>query len=151
MKTPEKGQDGELKLLERFEGERVNQMSPVLLAYVGDAVYELYVRTQLLAKGNRPVGEVHRDAVSLVRASTQARLLKEISPQLSEEEKDVIRRARNNKRLTPPRNVDISDYRLSTGLEALFGYLYLKGEEEKLNKYMSLVLSEFEKLEVPAI
>ena len=140
-----------MKLLPRYDVGNVNELSPVLLAYVGDAVYELYVRTRLLTRGNRPVREVHNEAVSLVRASTQAKLLKEIARELSDEEKEVIRRARNAKKLTPPRHTDASDYRLSTGLEALLGYLYLKGEKERLEKYLDLAWAKFEQLQLLAI
>ncbi len=133
------------------DAKNVQELSPVLLAYVGDAVYELYVRTRLLTKGNRPVREIHNEAVGLVRASTQARLLREITHELSDEEREVIRRARNSKKASPSRNVDAADYRLSTGLEALFGYLYLKGEEERLEKYLDLAWMKFEQLQSLAI
>jgi len=131
-----------LTLPESFPDKNLNEYSPTLLAYVGDAVYELYVRTYLVAEGNRRVCDVHRDAVNLVKAESQARLLREIAPQLSEEEKAIVMRGRNTKTSHPPRHANVNDYRLSTGLEALVGYLYLKGEEERLKSWIRLALKD---------
>lgn len=144
LKIPGKEPDGGLKPPEGFEGKNLSEYSPALLAYIGDAVYELYVRTCLVAEGNRRVRDVHRDTVSLVKAASQARLLREIAPQLSEEEKAVMMRGRNTRITHFPRSANPGEYRLSTGLEALIGYLYLKGEEERLKSWVRLALSKHE-------
>jgi len=125
---------------ENIDNSKLREYSPTLLAYVGDAVYELYVRVHLVVGGNRPVKEVHHDAVQLVRAESQAHLLREIMPDLNDEEKAVMMRGRNTK-TQPPRHTDIADYRLSTGLEALIGYLYLKGEDGRLEYWLKRAFS----------
>ncbi|MCR4400838.1 MAG: ribonuclease III domain-containing protein [Syntrophomonadaceae bacterium] len=126
----------------RIEGRDLREYSPALLAYVGDAVYELYVRSHLVAGGNLRVKDAHQQAVSVVRAESQARLLRAMATELSEEEAAVMRRGRNAKGRHAPRGVDTSDYRLSTGLEALIGYLYLKGDYQRLQVLMERALSE---------
>lgn len=116
-------------------------LSPLVLAYVGDAVYELYIRTRLSAE-ERPVRELHRKAVALVRASTQAHMAHAIEPLLSEEERDVWRRARNAKSGTVPRSADVVEYRHSTAFEAVLGYLYLVGRHERLDALIEAALNE---------
>lgn len=125
---------------EGFDASRVHEYSPALLAYVGDAVFELYIRTYLVAQGNRRLRDIHRDTVSLVRAESQARLLRQIIPQLNEAEKAVMMRGRNTKTAHLPRHASVYDYRLSTGLEALIGYLYLTGAEERIRSWIELAL-----------
>lgn len=136
-------------LPEGFNTQDLREYSPSLLAYIGDAVYELYVRVYLATEGHRRVRDVHRDTVSLVKAASQARLLREIIPELSEEEKAVMMRGRNTKTCHPPRGADVHDYRLSTGLEALIGYLYLKGQEERLKSWVKLALTQLHPENVP--
>ena len=107
-------------------------MSPLALAYVGDAVYELYVRLLLVAQGSNKMKDLHRQAVSYVKAGTQAAFLRELEPMLTQEELDVVRWGRNAKSGHVPKSADVVEYRHSTGFEALIGYLYLKGSEERL-------------------
>lgn len=115
-----------------WENDRdLRQYSAVVLAYIGDAVFELMVRTHVIAGGNRKIKAIHQDTVDVVKAESQARLVRLIEPELTEEELEVLRRGRNTK-TSPPKNADVNDYRLSTGFEALLGYLYLKGDEERL-------------------
>ncbi len=111
-----------------------SQMSPLALAYVGDAVYELLVRTVLVRTAQEPVQRLHRKSSSLVKAETQSRIIAEIEPLLHETEAAVYHRGRNAKANTKAKNADIVDYRRATGLEALFGYLYLAGETERLQE-----------------
>ncbi|NLJ74137.1 MAG: Mini-ribonuclease 3 [Firmicutes bacterium] len=106
------------------------QLSPLVLAYVGDAVYELYIRTKLAALPGK-VNDLHRAAVEYVRAGSQAEIIHDWEPLLSESEKDVVRRGRNAKSGVP-RHADAADYRYSTGFEALLGHLYLSGQEKRL-------------------
>lgn len=102
-------------------------MNPVVLAYVGDAVFELLVRQRLAAGPGRKPDELHKGAVKLVSAKAQRELLERLQPVLTEDEADVVRRGRNAKSGAPPKGADIRDYRQATALECLFGYLYYAG------------------------
>ncbi len=113
------------------EDKDLRQYSSVVLAYIGDAVFELFVRTHIVASGNRKIKDIHKDTVDVVKAESQARLIRHIAEELTDEEQEIFRRGRNAK-TSPPKHAEISDYRLSTGFEALLGYLYLKGDEERL-------------------
>lgn len=115
-----------------------NLLNPVVLAYVGDAVFEVYVRQRLIASGSRKPHELHKAATRYVSAASQARLLARWGPLLTEEEADVARRGRNAKSGQPPRNADPGDYRHATGLECLVGYLYYKGERSRLEELIGL-------------
>ena len=108
--------------------------SPQALAFLGDAVYELLVRERIVLKANRPVNELHLQAVEQVRASYQSRAYAVIEPLLSEEEETALRRGRNLNTVKPPKNGNVRDYRRATGLESLFGYLYLQGKLERINE-----------------
>ncbi|HEY9856042.1 MAG TPA: ribonuclease III domain-containing protein [Stenomitos sp.] len=107
------------------------ELSPRLLAYMGDAVYELHVRSRLMT-ANVPVERLHTAKVSRVRASAQAAALRRLLPTLTEDEQDVVRRARNLKS-NVPKNASVADYRYSTAFEALLGMLYLQGATERLD------------------
>lgn len=106
------------------------------LALVGDSVYDLYVRSSLVKKGGR-VKDIHRNAVKHVNAHAQSMALDKIEDELTEDEAGVVRRARNAKQ-TPTKNADAGDYHKATALEALFGYLYLTGQTERLNRFLAL-------------
>lgn len=108
------------------------EMNALSLAYLGDAVYELWVRQHLLEQGYEKVKELHREAVNYVRASTQARILRRIIPELSDIEQQVVMRGRNAKG-GYPRNVDVVTYRYATAFEALVGYWYLEQRSERMN------------------
>lgn len=116
--------------------------SPLVLAYIGDAVYELIIRTIVVNRGNCPVNQMHRKSSSLVKAGAQAELIHLIMDELTEKEKAVYKRGRNAKSATSAKNATIQDYRTATGFEALVGYLYLNGERERL---IALVASALEK------
>lgn len=103
-------------------------VSPLILAYVGDAVFELAVRERLAARGPGKVAELHREAVSLVRAPAQAEQLRRLEGLLTPEEEEVVRRARNAKSGPAPRGVSVQEYRHATAFEALLGHLYLNGQ-----------------------
>ena len=115
----------------------LDEYSPLLLAYVGDAVYELMVRTGMVVAGRRRIREIHHDSVQKVKAEHQARVIKHIFAQLPATEQDIVRRGRNAKS-TPPKNADMQEYRLSTGFEALLGYIYLKGDQQRLQELFDL-------------
>ncbi|MBF1010832.1 MAG: ribonuclease III [Lachnoanaerobaculum sp.] len=114
-------------LLKPFNIERkeAKEFSPLVLAYIGDAVYELIVRSILVSMGNRPVNKLNKDATSLVKAGAQSEIVKLISDKLSEEEYTVFKRGRNSSPHTMAKNASMSDYKYATGFEALIGFLYL--------------------------
>jgi len=116
---------------EPLDENTLSEYSPLILAYIGDAVYELLVRTRIVSAGNRRIKDIHLDTVQMVKAENQARIIRQITDELTEEEQDIVRRGRNT-RSNPPKNADMQNYRMSTGFEALLGYLYLKGDEERL-------------------
>lgn len=106
--------------------------NPLALAYVGDTVWDLLVRSRLIYQG-RNVRNMHKDAIACVNAGAQARAMERILPLLTEEEADVARRGKNaHTHHAAPKNQDVIDYHQATGLEALVGYLYLTGQEERL-------------------
>lgn len=122
------------------------ECSSLVLAYIGDAVFELYVRMYLVAKGGVKVKDLNHDAANLVRASSQADFLRKLEPLLSEEEKNVARRGRNAKSGTVPKNADLQQYRVATGFEALIGYIFLDKQEERI-KYLLECLFDKSELE----
>ena len=117
----------------------VNMMSPLTWAYIGDCVYELYVRQELINKTNLKPHKLHIDAIQYVRASKQAEILQEIMPKLTEEEQDVVRRGRNAENHHLPKNASVQDYMYSTAFEALIGYLYLTKKDERLKEILRLI------------
>ena len=118
--------------------ENPNLLSPSVLAFVGDAVYGLYVRTAL-AKVNRPSGELHRLSVTMVNAKAQARAFSLIEPELSETELAVFKRGRNFHTSSTPKNATNSDYHTATGLECLFGRLYLSGDKKRAEELFKII------------
>ncbi|MBO5358605.1 MAG: ribonuclease III [Clostridia bacterium] len=122
--------------------ENPNLLSPSVLAFVGDAVYGLMVRTAL-AQVNRPSGELHKLSVKLVNATAQAQAYKIIEPTLSEKEVMVFKRGRNFKTGNTPKNSTGGDYHTATGLETLFGFLYLSGERERLEALFNIIWEKF--------
>lgn len=130
-----------IQALERFDlqtlsgpitVEEVNTLPSLALAYIGDAVFELYVRRYLLACGITNANHLHKSAVTMVCAQSQSHLAHAIESLLTEEEAEILRRGRNAKSGHQPPNVKVTDYRLATGLESLIGYLYLLGRQDRL-------------------
>ena len=122
-----------------LEGERlpdVRELSPLALAFLGDSVYELYVRAKIISGGNRPAGELHKLAVGYVKAKAQSTAMHEIIDSLSEEELGIYKRGRNTNIHTVPKHADMNDYRQATGLECLVGYLFLTGQNERLEEIL---------------
>ena len=118
------------------------QLGPLVLAYVGDTIYDLYVRTRLVLSTGLTAHGLHMAAAKRVCAAAQAEAFRRIEPQLTEEELAVFRRGRNSHMGTIPKNASIADYRAATGLEAVIGWLYLKGDDERLTQLMRLILEE---------
>lgn len=110
----------------------VRTYSPLVLAYIGDAVHELYVRRRLTAEGNMPVNRLHTAATGYVSANAQFEAYHIIEELLTEDEMAVFKRGRNAKSQSVPKNAELSHYRIATGFEALLGYLHITGQEERL-------------------
>lgn len=122
--------------------EKVNLLSPSVLAFVGDAVYGLYVRTHL-ASVNRPSGELHKLSVEWVKASSQAKAFKVIESSLNEEEMSVFKRGRNFHTGNTPKSATGGEYHAATGLECVFGYLHLSGKTERAEELFDLIIKSF--------
>lgn len=114
--------------------------SPLTLAFVGDGVYDLLVRGYLARRGNRPVGELNRQKVALVKCESQAAFAKALMPLLGEREQAVYKRGRNAAPKCTPKHGSVADYHSATGLECLFGYLYLNGEQQRLEELFDAIL-----------
>lgn len=113
------------------------QYAPLVLAYIGDCVYEIFIRTKMIEKHpDMPVHKLHVHTIKYVKASAQSKSVSAIEGMLTEDEEWIFKRGRNAKSATVPKNADISDYRRATGFEALIGYLYLSGMTERLNEIM---------------
>ncbi len=127
-----------IKLKEAFhlKDQDMRSYSPLTLAYIGDGVYELIIRTILVKKGNCPVNQLHKKASSLVKASAQSAIIDNIESELTEEEHAVYKRGRNAHSPTMAKHATMADYRRATGFEALMGYLYLK---EDYNRMITLI------------
>ena len=122
----------------------IRSYSPLPLAYIGDAVYDLIIRSVVVEKGNRSANSLHRTTVKYVNAGAQAAMIEALLPCLTEEEQAVYHRGRNAKSYTTAKHAAIADYRKATGMEALLGYLYLKGE---LPRCLELVKAGFEAIQ----
>lgn len=110
----------------------IRTYSPLTLAYIGDAIYDLVIRTIVVERGNCSANNLHKKAVSYVNAKVQARMIEALEEILTQEEVAVYHRGRNAKSHTAAKNASIIEYRKATGLEALFGYLYLQGRQERM-------------------
>ena len=110
----------------------IRTYSPLTLAYIGDGIYDLVIRSVVGGKGNTRAGELHKRTSQIVKAHTQAEMMEVLLPLLTEEEADIYRRGRNAKSPTMAKNATMSDYRKATGFEALMGWLYLQDEFERL-------------------
>lgn len=129
------GQESLLKdILDAFPGkcQDVRAYSPLTLAYIGDAVYDLIIRTVVVARANRPANKLHRITVRYVSAPAQAAIIQALMNELTEEEKSVYRRGRNSKPRTMAKNASLGDYLKATGFEAVLGYLYLSGRMDRV-------------------
>ncbi|GKX32144.1 mini-ribonuclease 3 [Vallitalea longa] len=108
------------------------QYSPLVLAYIGDSVYDLVIKSKVIAEGNAPVNKLHKKTSSYVKASAQAKMFRRIEDILTDEELVIFKRGRNAKSSTVPKHAALIDYRVATGLEALIGFLYLKNRFKRI-------------------
>ena len=115
---------------EQFDSKEVDirTYSPLTLAYIGDGIFDLVIRSIIVGKGNTKASQLHYQTSHIVKAETQAKIIEALEEELTEEEADVYRRGRNAKSPTMAKNASMADYRKATGFEALMGYLYLKDD-----------------------
>lgn len=118
----------------------LNTMSPLVWAYVGDAIYELHIRTYLVTTTKLKLHRLHIETISFVKAKAQANILEKLQNSLNEEEADIVRRTRNTENHHIPKNTEVKDYQYATALEGLIGYLYLSGREERLKEILDLCI-----------
>lgn len=120
----------------------VKAAAPLTLAYIGDAIYEIVVRSVIIAKSDAQVTKLHKKTISLVNAGAQKQVFEVIKEELSEEEMAVFKRGRNAQSGSMPKNASPADYRVATGLEALCGYLYLSGQMDRLITLLNIGLKD---------
>ena len=118
---------------EKGDRKTICNMNPIVLAFVGDAVYSLFVREKLVFGSDCKTGELNKLATSYVKATAQAEFIKEIMPLLTEEELAVFKRGRNAKKPSKSKSASVAEYNMSTGFEAVLGFLYMSGDYERLN------------------
>ena len=127
-----------------LEEQDLRTYSPLTLAYIGDAIFELVVRTVLVERKNTQPEKLHKAATKIVKAETQALMIEALKEELTEEEMSVYKRGRNAKAVTRAKNATMSEYRRATGFEALMGYLYLKGEIKRMVELIHLGVEKAE-------
>ncbi|MDD6203369.1 MAG: ribonuclease III domain-containing protein [Lachnospiraceae bacterium] len=110
----------------------VRTYSPLTLAFMGDCVFEIVIRSIVVERGNRQAGSLHKTKTAVVNAKVQARMIEALMEELTEEERAIYKRGRNAKPHTVAKNASVNDYRKATGLEALLGFLYLNGQEDRI-------------------
>lgn len=125
---------------------QINDYSPLTLAYIGDGIYEIVVRTVIVDEANRQVNKIHRAASELVKAGSQAKMIHLLEDMLTEEEQTIYKRGRNAKAVTRAKNASMSDYRTATGFEALMGWLYLTGQSQRMMELIKEGIERFHKL-----
>ena len=119
------------------------QLSPLVLAYIGDSIFDLVVKTMIVTKGNTQVNKMNRVASSIVKAESQSKMIGYLEDKLTEEEESVYKRGRNAKSYTSAKNASISDYRRATGFEALMGWLYLTKQSDRMMELIKMAVSRF--------
>ena len=120
--------------------EEIRMLSPLVWAYAGDAVYELYVRTHLINTSNAKPHKLHVESIKYVKAEAQAKMLDKLNDFLTEDEKDIVRRGRNAENHHVAKNANTADYAHSTGFESLIGYLYLTSQDERLEEILKMCI-----------
>ncbi|MEY8381875.1 ribonuclease III domain-containing protein [Christensenellaceae bacterium 44-20] len=129
-------------ILEKIEDREAAQKNPIVLAYLGDTVYDLYVRTALVKRFGLHVNELNAKAAGIVNARAQAQASERLAGLFTQQEAEIFKRGRNAKVGSVPKNMEVADYHKATGLEALMGYLFLTGQHERLEQLMGAVLEQ---------
>ena len=130
-----------MELIERKKDEKnVNMLSPLVWAYVGDCVYEVFIRMNLVNNSNAKPHVLHKESIKYVKAKAQAEILEKIKPILTEKELEIVRRGRNVQNHHVAKNAEVADYAQSTAFEALIGYLYMTKQDERLKVIFDIIL-----------
>ena len=122
----------------------VKTYSPLALAYIGDCVFDLVIKSLVISQGNKQVQKLHKETSQIVQAASQSKMMRVIQEHLTEEEHAVYKRGRNSKTVTPAKNQSVTDYRRATGFESLIGYLYLQKEWKRMLELIKMGLKELE-------
>ena len=122
----------------------IKEYSPLTLAYIGDSIYDLIIKSLVVNEGNRQVQKLHKETSMRVQASAQSKMMRAIQEHLTEEEHAVFKRGRNAKSVSPAKNQSITDYRRATGFEAFMGYLYLKKEWKRMLELVKIGLESMD-------
>lgn len=122
----------------------VQSYSPLTLAYIGDSVFDLLIRTMVVSRGNKPVKKLHQETSGIVQASSQSEMMRVLQPLLTEEEHAIYKRGRNAKSVSPAKHQTLTDYRRATGFEALLGWLYLKNDWPRILELVGIGLAHLE-------
>lgn len=122
----------------------IESYSPLTLAYIGDCVYDLIIKTMVISEGNKQVKKIHQETSKIVQASAQSEMMRVIQEVLTEEEHAVYRRGRNAKSVSPAKNQSLTDYRRATGFEALMGWLYLQNDWKRMIDLIKIGLEHLE-------
>lgn len=134
---------GVLDISGNFSKKDVMALNPLVLAYIGDSIYEVFIRTEMVkCHPDYTVHKLHVESIGFVKAHAQAEILRKISSNLTEDELAIVKRGRNSKSGYVPKNADIIEYRVATGFEALLGYLYLTGDIDRLKYILELSIKE---------
>jgi len=136
--------DSYMREVFQIEEVDIQTYSPLVLAYIGDCVFDLIIKNIVVGRGNRQVNKMHQETSSLVQASSQSLIMRVIQEHLTEEEHAVYKRGRNAKSVTPAKNQSVTDYRRATGFEALLGYLYLKKDWKRMIDLVKIGLDSLE-------
>lgn len=134
--------DSYMQELFQMQEVDIKAYSPLALAYLGDCVFDLVIKSLILNQGNKQVQKLHKETSQIVQASSQSKMMRAIQEVLTEEEHQVYKRGRNSRTVTPAKNQSITDYRRATGFEALIGYLYLKKEYRRMLELIKLGLRD---------
>lgn len=129
-------------ILEKIEDKEAAQKNPIVLAYLGDTVYDLYVRTALVKRLGLHVNELNAKAAGIVNAKAQSQASERLAGLFTQQETEIFKRGRNAKVGSVPKNMEVADYHRATGLEAVMGYLFLTGQHERLEQLMGAVLEQ---------
>lgn len=137
--------DSYMQEIFQMEEVDIHTYSPLTLAYIGDSIYDLIIKSLVVNQGNKQVNKLHKETSSFVQASAQSLMMRAMQEHLTEEEHAVYKRGRNAKSVSPAKNQSITDYRRATGFEALLGYLYLKKDWKRLLDLVKIGLDSIQK------
>lgn len=118
--------------------------SPLALAYIGDCIFDLVIKNLVLNRGNKQVKKLHKETSQIVQASSQSKMMRVLQDELTEEERQIYKRGRNSKTISPAKNQSVTDYRRATGFEALMGYLYLQRRYERMLELIKMGLDSLD-------